>query len=148
MNLLLWQNTPSFQASEDTEFLTQQNQIGWDHILEGCFAAKWVEHQQQFYASINSKRSGLRWLIAIIKKLWDVAWDLWECWNDAEHKRLQDLSRIRFNDLVAQEILEFNSSPVQDFAEFFTDRLRESVSNHGNEAYQSAWLRNVHAKCT
>ena len=36
---------------------------------------------------ISSRRSGLRWTVAIITKLWDVAWDLWEQRNGFLHAR-------------------------------------------------------------
>ena len=36
---------------------------------------------------ISSRRPGLRWTVAIITKLWDIAWDLWEQCNGFLHAR-------------------------------------------------------------
>ena len=67
--------------------LVHQDAIGWTNLLEGCFATGWTEAQALYYHTIGSRHSGLRWTVAIIKKLWDVAWDLWEQCNGFLHDR-------------------------------------------------------------
>jgi hypothetical protein len=70
--------------------LIHQDAIGWTNLLEGCIDIGWTEAQALYYKTIGSRRSGLRWTVAVIKKLWDVAWDLWEQRNgflhDAEYR--------------------------------------------------------------
>jgi hypothetical protein len=34
----------------------------------------------------KSKRTGRRWVISLIKKLWDTAWDLWQHRNEILHQ--------------------------------------------------------------
>jgi hypothetical protein len=70
-----------------SQVLLQQDEIGWTNLLEGCMARGWTEAQELYYRMIGSRRSGLRWTVAIIKKLWDVAWDLWEQRNGFLHDR-------------------------------------------------------------
>ena len=41
--------------------------------------------QSTYYRMISSQRSGLHWTVAIITKLWDVTWDLWEQRNGFLH---------------------------------------------------------------
>jgi hypothetical protein len=65
----------------------QQDQIGWDCVIEGCFGTAWLEAQQQYLISISSKRNSLRWLTSLIHKLWDVAWDLWTNRNGYDHQQ-------------------------------------------------------------
>jgi hypothetical protein len=36
-------------------------------------------------AAAGSRRSGLRWLTALIQKLWDIAWDMWDNRNRVLH---------------------------------------------------------------
>jgi hypothetical protein len=67
--------------------LVHQDAIGWTNLLEGCMANGWTEAQDLYYRMIGSQCSGLRWTVAIIKKLWDVAWDLWEQRNGFLHDR-------------------------------------------------------------
>jgi hypothetical protein len=72
------------------QVLVHQDAIGWTNLLEGCIDNGWTEVQALYYRTIGSQRSGLRWTVAVIKKLWDVAWDLWEQHNgflhDAEYQ--------------------------------------------------------------
>ena len=72
------------------QVLDSQDEIGWTNLLEGCFNKGWTEVQALYYRTIGSQRSGLWWMVAVIKKLWDVAWDLWEQCNgflhDAEYQ--------------------------------------------------------------
>jgi hypothetical protein len=79
-------NTPT----QIQEVLLHQDAIGWTNLLEGCMDVGWTETQASYYKMIGSRRSGLRWTVAVIKKLWDVAWDLWEQRNgflhDAEYQ--------------------------------------------------------------
>lgn len=36
---------------------------------------------------MGSKWSGKRWVVAVIKKMWDISWDLWEHKNHVLHKQ-------------------------------------------------------------
>jgi hypothetical protein len=60
------------------EALQIQDGIGWDNFFEGCIATRWEHVQDAHYTWCRSRKSGRRWTIALIQKLWDVAWDLWE----------------------------------------------------------------------
>jgi hypothetical protein len=47
---------------------------------------EWEIKQSNYYKLTNSRRSCKRWTIALITKLWDVAWDLWEHRNEVYHQ--------------------------------------------------------------
>jgi hypothetical protein len=68
------------------QVLDWQDSIGWTNLLEGCADVGWMEAQDLYYRAIGSQKSGLRWTVAVIKKLWDVAWDLWEQRNGFLHQ--------------------------------------------------------------
>ena len=56
---------------------------GGDHAFaEGSVIQWWVEVLVQYSLRMAcSKRLEWRWMVAVIQKLWDVAWDLWEQLN-------------------------------------------------------------------
>jgi hypothetical protein len=62
--------------------LAAQDSNGWDNFFEGRLAQDWEQAQTAHYKWCRSRKSGRRWTIAIIQKLWDIAWDLWENRND------------------------------------------------------------------
>ena len=78
---------PTFTFPELNKTLQQQNEIGWQSFLEGWVSTGWQLIQQRHYQWLESKRSGRRWVIALIKKLWQVAWDQWEHRNATLHKQ-------------------------------------------------------------
>lgn len=48
---------------------------------------EWAIIQQRYYQLLKSRRTGIRWTIALIKMLWDVAWELWEHRNEVLHEK-------------------------------------------------------------
>lgn len=59
------------------ETFRQQHEQGTDNILFGWWATGWAEAQQLYLQSISRRVTGYRWLSRLIKKQWEIAWDLW-----------------------------------------------------------------------
>ncbi len=64
-----------------------QNSIGWQQFFEGWISVSWKKAQQSCYSLIHSHHTGYRWITSLIKKLWNVAWNLWEHCNDILHNK-------------------------------------------------------------
>ena len=62
-----------------------QAEIGWRPLLGGCLAEQWARVQGTYLKWCGSRKSDRRWATALIKKLWDVAWDQWDDKNGAIH---------------------------------------------------------------
>jgi hypothetical protein len=62
-----------------------QTEMGWKHFFEGRLHKQWRLLQERYFLRLSIRRSGKRWAGAIIKKLWDIAWDLWEQRNGILH---------------------------------------------------------------
>jgi hypothetical protein len=78
-------NSSTFFVFDD--LICCQMNIGWRRFFEGWIAHDWMVAQQAYYSSIKSHRSGKRWTISLITKLWDITWDLWEHRNGILHDR-------------------------------------------------------------
>ncbi len=65
--------------------------------------------QNRYYEWLGGRRSGLRWLTALIQKLWDIAWDMWDIGNrvlhETEHSVARDLQNRQITD-------EFDTGPA------------------------------------
>jgi hypothetical protein len=90
-----------WRFSEDTEFsipfslkmvIEQQQDIGRSPFLEGWTSFEWEHAQQAYYEFLNIYRTGRRWATELIKKLWQVAWDLWEHRNGIFHHQTNSVS--------------------------------------------------------
>jgi hypothetical protein len=64
------------------DMLDLQEYIGIRQFFEGWLHVVWERLQDRYYTNINSRRNGKRWLIAVITKLWEIAWDIWDFRND------------------------------------------------------------------
>jgi hypothetical protein len=63
---------------------TLQNQMGWKHLFEGRPHKIWRQMQTTHY---GSERLGKRWIGELVKKTWQIAWDLWEHRNGILHDK-------------------------------------------------------------
>jgi hypothetical protein len=63
------------------------NDIRWEALLNGQVPAVRKEIQHQYYLFVGKRKSGERWVLLLIKTLWDVAWDQWDHRNDEVHNK-------------------------------------------------------------
>ena len=73
---LLW-SPPSTSDDNVRHAFRQQQRIGPDHVMFGWWASGWAEAQHAYLLSISKRTTGKRWLSRLIKKQWEIAWDLW-----------------------------------------------------------------------
>lgn len=81
--------------------------IGWDFIIEGWLTKEWRTRQAQFQLAHQQRSSVQRWVSALIFKLWEVAWDLWEHRNGVEHAHDQEILHIQLNSKIDYEIEQY-----------------------------------------
>jgi hypothetical protein len=90
--------------------------------------------QTKYYQESKSRRSGKQWTIAVITKLWDIAWDLWEFRNSVYHQQInqstqEDILLLdeQFKELISstaligllpkdQHLTEISASRLQTFS--------------------------------
>jgi hypothetical protein len=81
------------QAIED------QNQIGWYNFILGRLSLSWADCQQRFLQSLGRRSTSRRWVIALIRQLWEVAWDMWSnrigiIHRSDFHRQLQEMLQL------------------------------------------------------
>ena len=126
------------------EAVEQQDEIGWSNMIEGWVAIGWTEVQEAYYRSLGSRRTGLRWTVAIINKLWDIAWDLWEQRNGILHdkeyqEQLQNLPGI--NNEVRYQYQKGGATLPRRLWFLFEGPLEELLET--SMKYKQKWLRSV-----
>lgn len=74
---IIIQNMAQYQPR--TQQLAQhQNAIGWNTWMDAFTAETWAQTQHAYFLWITSKRTGNRWVRALIQKLWEMACDMWK----------------------------------------------------------------------
>jgi hypothetical protein len=90
-----WRNDVPVGTRISQEWIQQafagQSMLGWRNLLEGFIHISWRQIQQKYFARIGSARSPKRWTVALIQKLWDIAWDMWEHQNGILHDNDQSI---------------------------------------------------------
>jgi hypothetical protein len=138
-----WRNDS--ELSTDVNFLIdEQEKIGWDSVLEGCLGSHWTIAQDRYFRAKNSRRSGNRWMIELIRRIWKIPWDLWQLRNQKEHlkdhENMVDSLRVE-----VQEQIEQGHGEVQVLVNLFRVSEIERVTSFRDVQYVRAWLRNVRA---
>jgi hypothetical protein len=142
-NLLAWQGESAAPVPVATvdglrAVVQQQDKIGWKILLEGRPVLGWSTVQDRYLQKIHSRRSGLRWLTALIQKLWFIAWDMW----DHRNKVLHDTENSVARDLQIQQITDqfaFGKAGLPSEAQALLGRGLK-ILLHQQPAYQTAWL--------
>jgi len=124
------------------ELLHRQNLVGWWRFFEGWLVGAWAEHQHRYYTLIHSARTGRRWVCAIITKLWNIAWDMWEHRNGILHENENLVTRAlqtQLNAKVMRAYLNLSSRLL-----WHTDRHLVYLSLHDlirkDDNYKATWL--------
>jgi len=53
--------------------------------MDRWISRKWRDHQEHIWKSIKSCKSSLWWTAALIQKMWDLSWDMWDHCNKELH---------------------------------------------------------------
>jgi hypothetical protein len=130
-------------VSDSHDLITQQNQIGWNAVLEGCLGRFWEGYQDVYIQQQSIQQSSQKWAARLVRRLWKIAWELWQHRNSKEHNddMTKELARLEREIINEIEIGPQNISVLQ---KFFTTNEVNKVQG-GNQGYKIAWLRNVKA---
>jgi hypothetical protein len=60
------------------ELVRAQDTVGWRNFLEGGILHEWAAKQQENYDWMQKRNTGKRWISTLIKKLWEISWNMWE----------------------------------------------------------------------
>jgi hypothetical protein len=124
--------------------LQSQDEIGWMNFFEGCLAHEWEDVQSNHYSWCRSRKSSRRWTTSLIRKLWDISWDLWEhrigILHDASNAEiLYNMAEV--NDSIRDQFWHGPQGlPPRDHA-LFSGTVEQLLS--ASIPYRQKWLERV-----
>jgi len=102
--LLSWyqEENPQETSGASRYLFDDFHAIGADRLIEGWVPLTWRLEQENYWSHIRTRKSSKRWTPELIKKLWDVAWDLWDQCNEALHHDTsnRDILESQANDQI------------------------------------------------
>ncbi len=69
---------PTYTWPGINDLIRKQDVIGWKNFMEGGILHEWAAKQQEYYDWLQCRNTGKRWLTNLIKKLWEISWNMWE----------------------------------------------------------------------
>jgi hypothetical protein len=132
--------------------LVEQNIIGWKQLLEGLPSSKWALLQDAHYRNhpvYNSKgqqirRTGTKWILAVLQQLHKTWRDMWRHRNDIKHRTERPRQKAQehvLNLAIAEELLRGPENLPALYHPRFQhpgiDLLARSLT------YKQAWLANI-----
>jgi len=81
--LQLWYQGAAPQTGSPA--LIQQSLLGWDGIMDGWLGIEWRLQQEAYWNQWKRQKSSKCWTSKLIKKLWNIAWDMWDHRNGILH---------------------------------------------------------------
>lgn len=137
-----WYNPDDTNIPPRNQQQLGQDMIGWKFFVEGWLSKEWRRRQTQFLTNNHKRSSVKRWISALILKVWEVAWDLWEHRNGVEHQHDQEELHRKLDSQILIEVDQhiIGEYPPMDF--MFSANEIEKLKN-STIGYKKAWLRNV-----
>jgi hypothetical protein len=122
--------------------LQEQNRIGWHRFFEGWLSPKWLEAQQRYYSATKSSKTSRWWVTALIQKLWETAWDLWEHRKEVLHEQENQVTRsmgMHLNCRVTRVFFDLCSRPLRANDSYLV-KLPLSKLLERSVQYKTQWL--------
>jgi hypothetical protein len=119
------------------EVLQSQDSQGWSNFWMGLPSKGWQEIPH--YHRIASSKTGPSWLIAIIRKQWLIAWDIWDYRNSIVHDKDNGTDIQQVANAIRAEYAA--GTPSREMRKFFRLPLRDTLRR--NFDYQTNWLHRV-----
>jgi len=125
------------------QLLTKQDAIGWRACIDGLLVNEWAAVQASYFELFESRRSGKRWVGALIKKLWDTAWDMWDHRNRVVHDQETGVRAIELRWAIRLQF-QLGAQGVMAQARCLFQGGVQKILRYPMEV-QEAWLRRIKA---
>jgi hypothetical protein len=134
---------PTYNWPGINDLILTQDLLGWRTFLEGGILQSWAAHQQAYYDWSQRRNTGKRWVTTLIKKLWQISWNMWEqrnreLGNPESPANLREHARL--DSLITHEYEDISTLALRDRRWF--RRPKEVVFTETTE-YKQQWIESV-----
>jgi hypothetical protein len=85
--------------------ILHQDELGWYNFLMGQVSLQWKAVQQRYFEWLGCRNTGKKWATALIQKVWEVSWDMWDHRNNV---RLNTFTPAKRRQTIALNLLVTN----------------------------------------
>jgi hypothetical protein len=112
--------------------------------LKGRLSYQWGEIQDAYFKWLGKRNTGRTWVIALMKKLWNIMWDMWDNRNDVKHNAISAVHQRKIDVLNSQirEQFRMGSTNLSSRDYHWTNRNINEVFNYSLDIKEK-WVRSV-----
>jgi hypothetical protein len=116
-------------------------QIGWVNVLSGFLGKQLIDYQSQYYKSLGSRKTGVRWGSRIIMHWWILIHKMWLGRNDVLHKKevINSLSGQCLLDIEIEREYEAGYEGLPEVVHKWFQQPKEELLDKSIE-YKKGWL--------
>ena len=149
-NLSAWRKGSPTQPTTSTFLgldlaIAAQSRVGWQLLLEGRQVLEWEAVQQRYFEFEESRKTGRRWAVALIKKLWEVAWDLWEYRNSIVHHKEMGQLELDLRNKIQWQFARGTAHLPKQVARLFSPGI-DAILKSSLDSRQAWLIRVTHAR--
>ena len=124
--------------------LRNQKDIGWNNFIEGFWAKEWTECQAAHYSNISSQRSAQLWISKTQRRIWKIAWYMWENRNKFLHETQHSIHPQEILLLDNEIQFELQKGP-QDLPTIYKPLFEQTLDEHKSKQPRQKlhWLYNI-----
>jgi len=110
----------------------KQSLIGWEAAMDRWLVLEWHAQQEAYWSLWRRRKSSRRWATELIKKLWNISWDMWDHRNGILHNYTSQLRDDILDSAINDWVRQLFSAGLQavpcDAFNFFAQPVEELVS--------------------
>ena len=143
---------PSYETDHEFQHAArEQDEIGWINIFKGHLTKKWSALQMKHFCRMYKNPPSLHhWSKSIVRKLYDVAYEMWMHRNNIVHEKYEDHLNKKASEQLHQDIsMEFRKGSkriLQQHKHLFKTSLRKLYKKPVIE--KQYWLLTVRSSRT
>jgi len=137
-----WQNGGMVMGTSSAT--QQQSMLGWEAVMDGWLGLEWCAQQEAYWNLWKRQKSSRCWATELIKKLWNISWDMWDHCNSILHNTSQsweDILDSTINDQVRQLFSQGLQAVPHDAFNFFAQPVEELLSKLRH--YKIQWVESI-----
>jgi hypothetical protein len=115
----------------------QQRRLGWASFIEGYWSSYWRHCQSDYLKGLQSRKSSLLWISRVQRRIWLIAWELWEHRNSQLHNKGNTIHSYEMQELDIEIRNEWGSG---------LDQLPQTYTHLFDGSLENRITDNVHQK--
>jgi hypothetical protein len=87
----------------------KQRCIGWRSFIEGFWTTEWRICQTEYPSQYNSQKSCILWISRVQRKIWHIAWSMWDQPNEYLHHKGETIHAFEMRALDSEINTEWDT---------------------------------------